>query len=181
MSPLPSRCTPRLHGKCANIAAKAAPHLQLCALQQLREIADACCSTDSPCSGILQDVMNGNSNGLCDEPGTHCSANGELTHVDLSSSNMKCELIAILRPLAVLGTIEDVQLSGNQDVTGSLDDTSSLRNIERWKQLQVRRWLCLAALLCALACLCTICMQLRSGAWRVYPCDHGGILIVRVR
>lgn len=108
-------------------------------VQTLRQIADACCPRDSPCIGILQDVANGNSNSLCDEPGTHCNGKGHLTHVDLSSSNMQCPLIDILRPLAQLETIEDVQLSGNQDVTGAIDDDATLRQIENWHRLQVRR------------------------------------------
>ena len=57
------------------------------AVQLLDQVAGSCCR-DAPCSGVLNMVQS-NPNAICDQPGSHCDQHGDLTHLDLSQSNMK--------------------------------------------------------------------------------------------
>lgn len=92
----------------------------MCGVQLLQIVSNKCCRDDDPCTGVLADIAGTN---ICDSPGNHCDANGDLTHLDLSQSNMHCSLLDVLEPLEPLAVanIQDFQLNDN-DITGELDD-----------------------------------------------------------
>lgn len=102
----------------------------------MEEVHDSCCNPpDNACTGVLARVRTPQADLICDDPGNHCDANGELTHLDLSESNMRCSLIDVLKPLAEAPLVQDFQLNSN-DITGSLDDPKLLSVIARWEALR---------------------------------------------
>ena len=74
-------------------------------MQLLRAVKDTCCGTGAAaCSGILADIDDPAAKAtICrDSVGNHCDTAGVLTHVDLSRSNMKCQLREVLAPLVAM-------------------------------------------------------------------------------
>jgi hypothetical protein len=104
-------------------------------VQLLDEVALSCCRADAPCKGALADVGTPRESSICDAPGNHCDSTGDLTHLDLSESNMRCSLLEVLRPLAEEGNIQDFQLNNN-DIQGALDDPRLVRAIGKWAKLR---------------------------------------------
>lgn len=69
-------------------------------MQTLDLIREQCCDGDAgPCTGVLADITNDRKYDVCSSPGNHCDADGEITHLDLSESNMKCDLADAEFPL----------------------------------------------------------------------------------
>lgn len=69
-------------------------------LQTLDLIREQCCDGEAgPCTGVLADIQTEKKWDVCSSPGNHCDADGEITHLDLSESNMKCNLADAEFPL----------------------------------------------------------------------------------
>jgi hypothetical protein len=63
----------------------------------LELIKQACCPDG--CDGVLDDVGTERQLNICQSAGNHCDGEGHLTHLDLSTSNMKCDLATVDTPL----------------------------------------------------------------------------------
>lgn len=62
----------------------------------LKYFKERCCGGASgECTGVLEMVDAPNENAICDSAGNHCDVQGQLTHLDLSESNMNCDLAEI--------------------------------------------------------------------------------------
>lgn len=55
-----------------------------------------CCDGEhGACDGVLPMIGTGEEASICDSAGNHCDNEGHLTHLDLSESNMHCDLADI--------------------------------------------------------------------------------------
>ena len=62
----------------------------------LKYFKDRCCDGEGgPCTGLLPLVGTDREAEICDSAGNHCDNDSELTHLDLSESNMHCDLAEI--------------------------------------------------------------------------------------
>lgn len=59
----------------------------------LRYFKEKCCGGEGgECTGLLPLVGTDKESTICDSAGNHCDLEGHLTHLDLSESNMHCDL-----------------------------------------------------------------------------------------
>ena len=62
----------------------------------LKYFKERCCDGEGgPCTGLLPLVGTDREAEICDSAGNHCDNDSELTHLDLSESNMHCDLAEI--------------------------------------------------------------------------------------
>jgi hypothetical protein len=62
----------------------------------LKFFKQKCCDgAGGECTGVLPMVGTEQEKNICDSAGNHCDIDGHLTHLDLSESNMHCDLVDI--------------------------------------------------------------------------------------
>ena len=104
-------------------------------LQGLTKVQRACCA-EGTCQGLLALDLAGPNPVICNSPGTYCDASGSLTHVNLASSALRCQLHEILSPLADLNTVTALHIDDN-DVRGDLGSQQVLAGAAAWTGLRV--------------------------------------------